>query len=110
MARRSSTEVFERYYTTLCFLLPIKDTDFIDELHKHDLLPGDLKIKLESQTECNERSSFFLDYVIKSELAVGKGRCFGSLLTVMKNSKHENVQDLAKKIEKELAVDKMKCM
>ena len=108
MAKRSATELFDHYYTTLVYLLPIKDVDFMDELLKHDLLPGGVKSKLESLTVHKERSSYFLDNVIKPGLAVGNNSCFVSLLTVMKCNKHDNVKDLAKEIEKELVVD-VKC-
>lgn len=100
MAKRSATELFMQYYTALVYSLPIKDVDFIDELLKYDLLPKDVKIVLESLTVHYEQSSYFLDHVIKQN-----NRCFLTLLTVMKSSKHDNVKDLAKKIEKELAVD-----
>ena len=106
MAKRSATELLERYYTVLVFSLPIKDADFMDELLKHDLLPGGVKSKLESLVELNERSSYFLDNVIKPGLAVGNS--FVSLLTVMKFNKHDNVKELAKKIEQELTID-VKC-
>ena len=109
MAKRSSAaELFKQYYSALVFSLPIKDVDFIDELLKHGLLPGDLKIKLESLTVHNERSSYFLDNVIKPGLAVGNNRSFVNLLTVMKSNKHDNTKELAKEIEKEFAVD-IKC-
>ena len=108
MAKRSATELFEHYYTVLVFSLPIKDADFMDELLKHDLLPGDVKFKMEPLAELNARSSYYLDNVIKPELAVGNSRCFVSLLTVMKFNKHDNVKELATKIEKELTID-VKC-
>ena len=110
MAGRSTTELFERYYTTLVYLLPIKDIEFIDELLKHDLLPGDLKIKLESMTIHYERSSYFLNNVIKPQLAVSDHKGFVNLLTIMKNCKYDNVKDLAKRVDDELAVYmKLKC-
>ena len=110
MAKRSAAELFERYYRALVYSLPIKDTDFLDKLPEHDLLPGDLKIKLESLTVHNERSSYFLDSVIKPGLAVGDSRCFTNLLTVMKSSKYDNVKDLAKSIDEDLGVDiKIQC-
>ena len=108
MAKRSATELFERYYTGLVFSLPIKDADFMDELLTHGLLRADVKSKLELLTVHYERSSYFLDNVIKPGLAVGNSRCFVSLLTVMKCNKHDNVKDLAILIEKELIVD-VKC-
>ena len=108
MAKRSATELFEHYYIGLVFSLPIKDVDFMDELLKHDLLPGGVKSKLESLTVNYERSTYFLDNVIKPGLAVGNSNCFVSLLTVMKYNKHDNVKDLAMRIEQELTVD-VKC-
>ena len=108
MAKRSATELFEHYYTALVYSLPIKETDFMDELFKHDLLPGDSKIKLNSLTVQNERSSYFLDNVVKPGLAVGNKKCFVNLLTVMKCNKHDNIKDLATEMEKELAID-IKC-
>ena len=106
MAKRSVVELFEYYYTALGYSLPIKDTDILDELFKHDLLPGDMKIKLETLTEHYERSLYFLDNVIKPGLAVGDRNCFVSLLAIMKNCKDSNVKDLANRVDEELAVHK----
>ena len=108
MTKRSATELYEHYYTTLVYLLPIKDVDFMDELLKHDLLPGDMKSKMESLVEFNARSAYFLDNVIKPGLGIGNSRYFVSLLTVMKCSKYDNVKELATKIKKELTID-VKC-
>ena len=109
MAKRSATELFEHYYMALVYSLPIKDADFMDELPKHDLLPGDVKSKLESLAEINERSSYFLDNVIKPGLGVGNNRCFVSLLTIMKCNKHDNIKELATKIGKDLTIEDVKC-
>ena len=108
MAKRSPTKLFEHYYTTLVYLLPMKDATFLDELSKHDLLPEDIKNKLEPLTEHNQRASCFLDSVIKSGLATSNSGCFVSLLAVMKSCKHDNVKELGVEIEKELATD-IKC-
>ena len=108
MAKKSATELFERYYTALVFSLPIKDADFMYELLKNDLLCPDFNSKLESLTVHSERSSYFLDNIIKPGIEVDNSRCFVSLLTAMKRNKHDNVKDLATKIEKELNID-VKC-
>ena len=79
MAKRSTTELFDQYHPILVYLLPIKDTDFIDELLKYDLLSEDVKFKLESLNMPYERSSYFLNNVIKPGLAVGNSRCFSVL-------------------------------
>ena len=108
MAKRSATELLEHYYTAFVYLLPIKDTDFINKLLEHNLLSEDVKSKLDSLTMPYERSSYLLNNVIKPGLVVGNSRCFVSLLTVMKCSKRDHVKDLAIKIEKELDID-VKC-
>ena len=105
MARRSALELFEQYYQALIFSLPMKDICFLEDLFEHDLLPEDIKHKLEVYSECNNKTLHFLDYVIKAELAVGDDRCFGNLLTVMNNSKYDHVKDLAKQIKSEYDVN-----
>ena len=77
-------------------------------ISKHDLLPKDLKTKDESLTQHNRRASCFLNSVTKPGLAVGNSGCFVSLLTVMKNYKHDNVKELGIEIENKLAVS-IKC-
>ena len=108
MTKRPASELFEDYYRTLIYSLPMKDATFMDDLLKHDLLTADLKVKLESLSMHNQRTSYFLDTVIKFRLTVGDNTCFVNLLTVMKGNKHDSVKELAKEIEKELAVD-IKC-
>ena len=108
MAKRSPTELFGHYYTILVYVLPMKDATFMDELSKYDLLPEDIKAKLESLTERNQRALCFLDSVITPGLANGNSGCFVSLLAVMKSCKHKNVEELGIEIENELATD-IKC-
>ena len=108
MAKRPASELFEDYFRTLIYSLPMKDATFVNELLKHDLLTADLKIKLESLSMHYQRASCFLNTVIKHRITIGNHRCFVDLLTVMKNNTHDSVKELAKEIENELAVD-MKC-
>ena len=84
----------------------MKDANFMNELHKHDLLPENVKSDLEKLTKSVSRSSWFLRNVVKPRLEAGdrSRRCFISLLTVMKSSKDDAVKDLAKEIEMELAI------
>ena len=84
----------------------MKDNDFMKDLFKHDqLIPEDLKHKLENYSDRKDRTSYFLDNVIKAGLAVNDKKYFANLLTVMNNSKYDNVKDLAKQIELEYDVD-----
>ena len=105
MAKRSVLELVERYYQCLIFSLPMKDDKFMEELFRHDLLPEDAKHKLEELPDRKDRTSYFLDNVIKARLAVNNKTCFVNLLTVMNNSKYDNVIDLAKQILSEYDVD-----
>ena len=108
MAKRSAYELLEHYYQTLSFLLPMKDSTFVEDLFKHDLLMEDFKPKLESLSTNKERASLLLDVIVRSELVVGYNRCFVDLLTVMNNIKYDNFKDLAKQIESELDIG-VKC-
>ena len=101
MAKISALELFDNYYQALVFLLPMEDNNFMQELFEHDLLSQDIKHKLEECPKRKDRTSYFLDNVIKAALAVGDETCFMSLLTVMSNSKHDNVKDLARQLESE---------
>ena len=105
MAKRSAFDLFEYYYQALIFSLPMKDSNFIEELFKHDLLTGSFKAKLEALSVNRERASCLLDDIIKAGLVVGDKTCFVNFLTVMNNSKYDNVKDLAKQIESEYDVD-----
>ena len=105
MAKRSLFQLFEHHCQGLIHSLPLNNTDFIEDLSKCDLLPEDIKQKLEELPERKDRTSYFLDYVIKARLEDGDKTCFFNLLTVMNNSKYDNVKDLAKQIESEYDVD-----
>ena len=99
MDKTSPLQLFEQHYQNLVCSLPLKDTDFIEDLSKHDLLPENIKIQLEKQSKHKERASYFLDNVIKPGLIVGDNTCFVSLLTVMKNSHYDSVKDIAVLVE-----------
>ena len=105
MAKRSALDLFEYYYQALIFSLPMKDDSFVEDLTKYDLLTGGFRAKLEALSINRERSSYFLDNIIKAGLAVGDKTCFVNLLTVMDNCKYDNVKDLAKQIESEYDAD-----
>ena len=102
MDKKSALDLFEHYYQGL-ISLPLKDNNFMEDLFKHDLLSENIKHRLETFNECKDRTSYFLDNIIKATLAVGDKRCFGDLLTVM--NKYDNVKDLATQIKSEYYVD-----
>ena len=105
MAKKSALELFDNYHQIFIFSLPMKDNNFIEELFNHDLLSEDIKHKLEELPECKDRTSYFLDNVMKARLAVGDKTCFNNLLTVMNDSKYDHVKDLAKQLVSEFDVN-----
>ena len=105
MAKRSALELLEHYDEILSYSLPMTDRNFIEDLTKHGILTRNFKADLEALSINKERVSYLLDKIIKTELAVGKKTSFVNLLTVMNNSKHDNVKELAKRIESEYDVD-----
>ena len=105
MAKKSVLQMFEHYYQGLMHSLPLKDNDFMEDLSNHDLLPQNIKLKLDEMSKHKEKASYFLDSVIKSGLLVGDNASFITLLTVMSNSQYDSVKDLAKLIESEYDID-----
>ena len=106
--KRSVTDLFEHYYTVLVYSLPMRDAKFLDDLCSHGLTSEQFKDELKSLTQCNERVSYFLDRKIKPGLATGDTTNLLTLFAVMKNCDHDDVKDLAEKIEEEYIIDKRK--
>ena len=101
MAKKSALELFEHYYQALIYSLPIKDDSFLENLFKHDLLPGNNRQTLEALSTHKQRTSHFLDNIIKPGLLVGNDTYFDKLLTVMSSSDYDNAKDLAEQIKTE---------
>ena len=101
--------VFKSHYSKLVKLLPMNDVFFMSELYGNDLLPGDLKTKIESLPTSFERASKFLDNVIRPSVEINDSRKFHKLLSLMKEIDDFNVRELAEKIKIKLERT-MKCM
>ena len=106
--KRSVNEVFQDYYQGLMFSLPMTDTKFLDDLYKQISIDENLKLNLESLTARKERTSYFLDHIIKPQISVGDNTSFIKLLNIMKKCNYDNVKDLAEQIEAECTLD-IKC-
>lgn len=89
-------EVFQHYYPQLLAILPMNDATFISKLYSVQLLPGNIKSQVESQPTQADKAVYFLDHVIKPSVTSGIGRSFENLLTVMEDSEHDGVKELAK--------------
>ena len=99
--KRSALQLFEHYYQGLMCSLHLNDTNFMEDLSKHNLLPEKIENELKELSKHKERASYFLDHVIKPGLVECDDTNFINLLTVMKNSQCDSVTDLAELIESE---------
>ena len=105
MAKRSALQMFEHYYQGLMNLLPLNDDGFVEDLSKHDLLPQNIKLKLNNLSERKEKASYFLDVVVKPGLLVSDNKSFTTLLTVMSNSQYDSLKELANLLESQYDID-----
>ena len=98
----SAKELFERYNQGFIEMLPMKEEIFLNALERQCILPDDIKNSLEQFSETSERSSYYLENVIKEGFHRGDNSCFTNLLAAMKESSYDQVKDLAIKIQNEL--------
>ena len=106
--KRSANEVFQDYYQALMFSLPMTNAKFLGDLYEHISINEKFKTNLESLTARKERTSYFLDHIIKPQISVGDNTSFVKLLTVMKTCNYDNVKDLAEEMEVQCTLD-IKC-
>ena len=100
----SAKELFVRYNQGLISCLPMKDAAFLDVLKTKNLLPDNIRSFLEQLSEAVERSSYFLENIIKAGFDNGNGSCFTNLLAAMKESNYDRVKDLAVQIQSKLSM------
>ena len=101
---RTARELFEHYNQGLLECLPMKDSTFLEILKTKRLLPDEVKNSLE-QMRRTERSSYFLEKIIKAGFDKGNNTCFTNLLAAMIESSYDNVKDLGIKIQSELSTE-----
>ena len=78
----------------------MKDAIFVS--HLVQLLPGDLKEKVESKTTRAEAASYFLDNAIKPAVECGDIESFNILLSVIESFGSIPLRELAQKIKEEI--------
>ena len=79
--------------------LPIKDKTFLEVLKRNMLLPDEVKNSLEQMDRTIERSSYFLEKMIKAGFDKGDNSCLTNLLAAMIESSYDNVKDLGIEIQ-----------
>ena len=99
---KMSANTFQQFYSKLVRTLPMNDAIFRADLYSCGLLPGDLKEHIESLNTSATKASHLLDHVIKPSIMNGDGRRFDELLSIMEDSDHQGVKQLAKSIRDSL--------
>ena len=88
--------IIDKFYVKLIACLPMDDAYFRANLKTAGLLPGNLKDAVTSKSTRAEMAEHFLDKGINNNIDN-----FSKLLTVMKNSKCDQLITLTNEIEKE---------
>ena len=83
----------------------MKDITFLEVLKQKGLLPDDTRSSLEQMDETTERSSYFLERMIKTAFDDDNDSHFINLLAAMMESSHDNVKDLAIEMQKEIDLE-----
>ena len=96
-------KIFEYYNQGLMACLPMKDRTFLEVLKRNMLLPDEVKNSLEQMDRTIERSSYFLEKMIKARFDKGDNSCLTNLLTAMIESSYDNVKDLGIEIQSKLS-------
>ena len=103
MAQKSQIKIYQKYaieyIDKLVTALPMDDPLFIAKLSKHRLLPSDTDSHLKALLTQAEKSSYFLDHVIKPALEIGDSSGFDKLLSVMEHCGYDHVEKLACEIK-----------
>ena len=82
----------------------MKDRTFLEVLKRKMLLPDEMKDSLEQMDRAIERSSYFLERIIKAGFDKGNNSCLMNLLAAMIESSYDNVKDLGIEIQSKLRV------
>ena len=83
----------------------MKDITFLEVLKQMGLLPDDTRSSLEQMDETTERSSYFLERMIKTAFDDDNDSHFINLLAAMMESSRGNVKDLAIEMQKEIDLE-----
>ena len=83
----------------------MKDITFLEVLKQKGLLPDDVRSSLEQMDETTERSSYFLERMIKTAFDDDNDSHFINLLAAMMESSCDNVKDLAIEMLKEIDLE-----
>ena len=81
----------------------MKDRKFLEVLKRNMLLPDEVKNSLEQMDRAIERSSYFLEKIVKAGFDKGDNSCLTKLLVAMIESSYDDVKDLGMEIQSKLS-------
>ena len=93
----NAKDFIQKFYEKLVKYLPLDDAQFRASLTTAGLLPGNLKCTVTSKPTRADMAEHFLDNGIKNDI-----NSFLILLTVMKNSEHDQLKLLATEIQRNI--------
>ena len=105
MSTTLAKELFEMYNPGLLACLPMKDIMFLEILKQKGLLPDDVRSLLEQMDETTERSSYFLEKIIKTAFDDENNSHFINLLAAMMENSRDDVKGLAIEMQNKLGID-----
>ena len=91
-----------RYFTQLVVCLPMDDPLFIAELSTANLLPGNMQPTIQSLATKVDKSSYFLNNVIKPALDSNFTDSFDNLLNIMEKCGFLHVKQLSTSIKADI--------
>ena len=95
-------QAYTSYMPQLVKSLPMDDSHFITELSAENLLPGNMQATIQSLPTPADKSSCFLNRIIKPAIDNEFTTSFDKLLIIMENCEFLHVQDLAGKIKADI--------
>ena len=95
-------DIIQKYTADLVKDLPMNDPIFMLGLDDAGLLPGNLKVEVQSQLTIGLKAGHFLWYGIKNDT-----ESFNKLLEVMEGHVSDDVKKLAEKICREIKSNKL---
>ena len=94
--------MYKDFREKLMKYLPMGDILFLEQLRKHNLLPGDLWEQVQAKSTKAEKVAWFLYNAIEPSLDIDKFEPLHRLLTVMSDNELRELGELAAEIKQKI--------
>ena len=98
--KMSYKEIFNKVSIELHKILPLEDPIFLEILEQNDLLPRDTRDKIGAERTRRDKSSYFIQNVIKISLDIYFPLLLKAMRLFCKNGNDIALQDLVEEIDK----------